>query len=187
MFRFGFYPLINLGVFTDDTFDQSLTFQEIKAVLDLVLVWHEQRPAALRGNADLDAGEFARPAQDNPTDGSCDSTILPDEHGNGSRAPVRRAADGLTRFGIIQSFSLLPQFEVQFDQREHRSVFLAMLIIRVLLFNSSFEFFHRAKETTGLNANAKVSPEGDQISCITSEQSEVNKWTRAIINFRSVF
>ena len=57
-----------------------------------------------------------------------------------------------------------------------------MLIVAVFLFHRRREFLHGAKETTRLNADAFVSPEGDQLAFITSEQPEVNKWTRAVIN-----
>jgi hypothetical protein len=66
--------------------DQALLFHAVEAVLDLVLVRHEQRTSAVEGDADLDAGETARPTEDDPPDRAGHAAMFKDKVGDGREA-----------------------------------------------------------------------------------------------------
>ena len=72
-------------MFEGDAFNDAPPFQPVKAVCDLVLIGHEQRPAPLERDADLRARELARPAKDQPLDCARDAAPVEHEVGNGSQ------------------------------------------------------------------------------------------------------
>ena len=98
MIRFGFtfYPLVNFGVFEQDAFNEALLLHAVEAVGNLVFIRHEQRPAALKRDADLNAGKSSAPAGNDPSDRTGDAAVLANKDGNRSGAPVRRTAVRLT-------------------------------------------------------------------------------------------
>ena len=63
--------------------DQALLFHAVEAVLNLVLVRHEQRTSAVEGDADLRAREPARPIPDEPPDRAGDAAELKHEDVDG--------------------------------------------------------------------------------------------------------
>lgn len=69
-----------------DDFYQALFLHAVEAVLDLVLIRHEQRTAPLEGNADLDTREPARPILDDPPDRASHAAKLEDEDVDGREA-----------------------------------------------------------------------------------------------------
>jgi hypothetical protein len=78
-----FFPLVNLGVFADDDFDQALFLHAVEAVLDLVFVRHEQRASSLERNANLDAGKATDPTEDDPPHCAGHAALCEDKVGDG--------------------------------------------------------------------------------------------------------
>lgn len=72
--------------------------QALKAIDNLMFIGDEQRIAALHGDADLDTGKAARPAEDNAMDGAGHSAMLEHQHGNGREAAIRHDARKFTAF-----------------------------------------------------------------------------------------
>jgi hypothetical protein len=70
-------------VFIQDADDQLLFLHPGETILDLVLVGDEQRTAARQGDADLDAGETAPPAEHNPPDRPGHAAVLEYKRRNG--------------------------------------------------------------------------------------------------------
>jgi hypothetical protein len=73
-------------MFIEDTRDESLLLHGGNAIGDLVLIRHEQRPAALQRDADLNRREPSRPCQDDPPDRTCHAAPFEHEVGNGRDA-----------------------------------------------------------------------------------------------------
>ena len=65
-----------------DAFDEALFLQTVETVSDLMLVRHEQRPAALKCDTDLRAREAPRPIPDEPPDCAGDAAVIEHEVGN---------------------------------------------------------------------------------------------------------
>lgn len=89
-------------MFAEDTFDQALLFHAVEAVLDLVLIRHEQRTSSVEGNADLDTGETARPTEDDPPHRADHAAVFKDKAGDG------REAAGIRHDGMRFIFSNRP-------------------------------------------------------------------------------
>ena len=92
----------------DDAFNEALLFHLLETIGDLVFVRHQERPAALERDVNLDGRETSPPAKHDPPHGAANAATTKDEDGNRSDAPVGRTADRLTGFAIIQSRSLRP-------------------------------------------------------------------------------
>ena len=73
-------------MFADDHFDEALLLHEVEAILDLVFVGHEQRPAPLQGDADLHARKATAPAEHDPPHRPTDAAAFEDKHGDGRQA-----------------------------------------------------------------------------------------------------
>lgn len=78
--------MVNFGTFFQDAADDAEPLQMIDAIADLMLVCHQRRKPALKGDADLHFGEAARPAAHNAIDGACDATALEYELRDGMQA-----------------------------------------------------------------------------------------------------
>ncbi len=76
-------------MFERDALDDALFLQPVEAIRDLVLVGHEQRPAALQRDADLRGRKATRPAKDKLPDRAGHAAPFEHEVGDGREATFR--------------------------------------------------------------------------------------------------
>ena len=96
-------------MFKDGDFDDALLFELLKAIIDLVLIGDQQRPAAAKSDMHLSGGKTASPFLDQAADGAGDAAAPEYQVGNNRSAIIIRHVKNRIILPLrCQILSLLP-------------------------------------------------------------------------------